>query len=299
MKKLGLFVLSLLFLFPSNSNSQIFGRIMDRAADDFSRKVEDKIARKLSEEIAKAAFRPVEKALDDMMQERYEQDTLNGNYDGSYSDFVKMMTISVDLPESYTFDIILEAETEDYDGKERDMDMLLSKDGGIIGFSQEEGESYNFVIFDQERQIMAVYDQEKKTVMALPSMFNYVEKKMEDIEEEITIEKTGKTKKIAGYECDEYKIEDEETNTKAYIAKDFPISWREAYEPFLKQMSPTTRREKMPEGMVLKSEAKTKKKGKKSSFEVEEVREEEFKIINAEYQKQDYSTADYSEDEED
>ena len=44
MKKLGLFVLSLLFLFPSNSNSQIFGRIMDRAADDFSRKVEDKVS---------------------------------------------------------------------------------------------------------------------------------------------------------------------------------------------------------------------------------------------------------------
>ena len=45
----------------------------------------------------------------------------------------------------------------------------------------------------------------------------------------------------------------------------------------------------MPEGMVLKSETKTKKKNKKSTFEVKKIIEEPYKLDNSEYEQTSYS----------
>lgn len=278
------------------SQAQIFGRIMDRAKDKVSQRIEDKVVERISEEIARAAMKPIDKAIDDMLKERYEQDSINGKTDVDYGAFAKAFLQPVNLPDSYTFDITLECETKDYDGDKSKMEMLMTKDGSAIGFVQIDEDKRTLMIFDTENDLMAVYNEEEKKVQGMPSMLSLAgamasTNKDEDAYE-MTMEKTGKTKKIAGYKCDEWKIDDEETTTTAYVAEDFPVSWKKAFGPYLKQMLPTTQRDQMPEGMTLKSESKTKAKNKKSKFEVKKVIETPYTINNKDYKQETYATED-------
>ena len=293
-------LITLLSISTTTVNGQIFNRILDRTQDKISREISNRIVEAISDEITRAAMKPIDRAVDDMMRERYRQDSIEGRTThANYNDFIKAFTIQVDLPEQFDFDLTLKAETKDYDGEKAEMDMLLRKDGALLGIVQYENDSKNTIVFDLENNIMAVYNdgKEGKQVTAVPSMLNmtngmtYTPKDDEEEKYEVTMKKTGKTKKVLGYKCDEWEIDDEATTTKCLIANDFPVSWKASFGQFLKEMMPTTQREEMPEGMVLKSETKTKKKNKKSSFEAKKVIEEPFSIINTDYEQINYGTA--------
>jgi hypothetical protein len=155
------------------------------------------------------------------------------------------------------------------------------------------------MVFDMTNNIMAIYTEEKegKKVMAMPSMLSLAGTMVNNNDEldgeekyKATIKKTGKTKKILGYQTELWEIDEETTVSKVYIAPDFPISWRESFSKFLKEMMPVSRRESMPDGMVLKSETKTKQKSKKSTFEVKEIIEDPAKIDNSQYKQTSYNT---------
>ena len=275
------------------AQAQIFGRIVDRAKDKISNKIEEKVVERISEEIARAAMKPIDSAIDDMLKERHQQDSINGKSDVDYGEFLNAFLKPVDLPDSYTFDITLECETKDYDGDKSKMEMLLTKDGSAIGFVQFENDKRTTMVFDTKNDVMAVYNEEEKKVQGMPSMLSLAgamaATSNDEDEYKLTFEKTGKTKKVVGYECDEWEIDDEETTTKALVAEDFPIEWKASFGPFMKQILPTTQRDQMPNGMTLKSESKTKAKNKKSKFEVKKVIEEPFKIENGNYTQETYS----------
>jgi len=277
------------------AHAQIFGRIVDRAKDKISNKIEDKVVERISEEIARAAMKPIDNAIDDMLKERHAQDSINGKTDVDYGEFVNAFLKPVNLPDSYTFDMTLECETKDYDGDKTDMEMLLTKDGSAIGFVQFENGKRMTMVFDTKNDIMAVYNEEEKKVQGMPSMLSLAGAMASSQEEdayEMSFDKTGKTKKVAGYECDEWEIDDEETTTKALVAENFPIEWKDSFGPFLKQMLPTTQRDQMPKGMTLKSESKTKAKNKKSKFEVKKVIDSAMTINNRDYKQETYATED-------
>lgn len=289
-----LFSILLLSISTTMVSAQIFNRVLNRTKDKIGQKIEDKVVERISEEIAQAATKPIDDAVDSMLKERYEQDSIAGNTDVDYGEFLNAFLTPVELPPSYNFDLTLDAEVTDYDGEKQDIEMLLTSTGAAIGIVQTEDGKRMTMVFDMENEIMAIYnDGEDKTVQALPSMMSLATqmaaKEVEDSAYEMTIEKTGKTKKIEGYECDEWKIDDEDTVTKAYVASDFPVKWEDAYKPFLRQMLPTTQRDKMPSGMTLKSETKTKKKNKKSKFEVKKVITDTKVIDNSEYKKEDFT----------
>lgn len=283
-KKLSL-SLSLL-LFCTFANAQIFGRIMDRAADKISDRIEDKIVEKISDEITRAAYKPVDKAIDDMFRSSYEQDSTGGKAAKvNYGDYLNKMLQPVDLPQQYQFDVQILAETRDYDGDKNQMTILMSSSQNNIGMITEEDGKETMIVFDVDSDIMAMYDLQEKKVSAFPSMLSLASQVAS--EQEMTIEKTGKTKKIAGYQCAEYIIEDETTNTKAYVSEDFPASWAKAFGEMFKKISPNSRNQLM-DGMTLKSESKTKQKNKKSTYEAKKVTRDDFTIVNADYEKVQY-----------
>ena len=275
------------------AHAQIFGRIVDRAKDKISNEIEERVVERISEEIARAAMKPIDNAIDDMLKERHQQDSINGKTDVDYGEFLNTFLKPVELPDSYTFDMVLECETKDYDGDKSKMEMLLTKDGSAIGFVQFENDNRTMMIFDTKNDVMAVYNEEEKKVQGMPSMLSIAgamaSAHSEEDAYEVTIEKTGKTKKVAGYECEEWEIDDEETTTKALVAADFPIEWKESFGPFIKQILPTTQRDKMPDGMTLKSESKTKAKNKKSRFEVKKVIDDPLTVNNQDYTQETYS----------
>ena len=275
------------------AQAQIFGRIANRAKDKLVNRLEDKVVEKISDEIARAAMKPIDNAIDDMLKERYEQDSINGKTDVDYGEFVNAFLKPVNLPDNYTFDITLKCETKDYDGDKTEMEMLLTKDGSAIGFVQFEDGKKMTMVFDTKNELMAIYDHEENKVQGMPSMLSMagaIAGKYDEDTYEVSYEKTGKSKKIKGYECNEWAIDDEETTTKAMVAEDFPIAWKYSFAPFLQQMLPTTQRDEMPEGMVLKSESNTKAKNKKSKFEVKKIIESAMVMNNADYEQETYTT---------
>lgn len=288
-----------LFIFISiEGQGQIFDRIINRTQDKLSREISNRIVERISDEITRAAMKPVDKAIDDMLKERYKQDSISGKTRSrNYDDFIATFSVPVELPADYSFDVTLKTETKDYDGNKNKADLMLTKDGSSIGIVQYEDKKESIMVFDMTNNIMAIYteDDDGKKVMAMPSMLSLaatMTQPQNDDEEpyEVTIKKTGKTKKILGYETEQWEIDDETTVTKAYLANDFPISWRESFGQFLKEMMPVSRRENMPEGMVLKSETKTKKKSKKSTFDVKEIIDTPTKIDNSQYKQNSYNT---------
>ena len=267
-------------------HAQIFGRIMDRAADKLSDHIEDKVVEKISEEIARAAYKPVDQAIDDMFKQQYEQDSTGGQVANvDYGDYLSKIMKPVDLPASYAFDVQIYAETKDYDGDRNDLTILMSSTNDYLGMVTYEDGKETMIVFDPTDDIMAMYDMEEKKVSAFPSMIDLATQVA--AEQEMNIERTGKTKKIAGYECVEYLIEDETATTKAYVSEDFPASWAKAFGQMFQKVSPNSRN-KLLEGMTLKSESKTKKKNKKSTYETKKVTRDLYEITNAEYEKINY-----------
>ena len=231
--------------------------------------------------------------------ERYESDSINGRTTSAdYNGFLKAFMTPVELPANYTFDIVLQADIKDYNGKKSKIEFMLTKDGSLLGLKNMDKEEASLIIFDLTNDVIATYTVEdnKKQVMAMPNMMTYggayIKANIDEDDMKTTMEKTGKTKKIEGYKCEEWKIEDEKTVTKAYIATEFPISWKESHSKFLSYMMPTTQKDEMPNGMALKSESKTKKKNKKSSFVVTKVVDTPFVFDNTEYEQISYDVED-------
>lgn len=289
-------VFTILFIFSfSIAQAQIFGRIVDRVADKVVDKMEDKLVEKISDEIARAAYRPVEAAIDSMFRHEYEA-RYGASDSVDYSDFLNKILTPVDLPASYTFDVRVMGETKDYDGTKNDIEILMTKNGDFFGTSTYEDDGKSTVIIDNKNQIMAMYLESKngsKSVTAFPSMMDVMTKYAVDqsakdtVSNDFKFERTGKTKKIAGYQCDEWIMEDSATKTKAFIATDFPGDWKKSFGAMIKNISPSSRVQFF-DGMVLKSETKTKKKGKKSTFVAKKVITNPTVITNADYTKEDY-----------
>ncbi len=279
--------------------AQILGNIFERATDKISDKISDEINEAIYKEIEKATVRAVDDAMDDMLKERYESDSINGRTNSAdYNGFLKAFMTPVDLPAQYTFDMVLHADIKDYDGKKSKIEFMLTTDGSLLGLKNIDEEIASLIIIDLTNDVIATYSEEdgKKQVTAIPNMMtfggSYIKANMDEEDMKMTMEKTGKTKKIEGYKCEEWKIEDEKTITKAYIATEFPIDWKDSHSKFLSYMMPTTQKDKMPTGMSLKSESKTKKKNKKSSFIVTKIIDTLTVFDNTQYEQIKYDTKD-------
>lgn len=290
MKKL-LFLLAIALTVPTISQAQLLDNLIKDTQNSLSRRLSQEISDRIAQELTKAVMRPIDKAFDEMLKEQYQQDSIAGNTNGrDYSSYLSSILTPVDLKDSYSFDLTLECEMTDYSKEKSTMDMLLTKDGSLIGIKQYDGDMEMFMVFDVANDVMITFSEEdgEKQVMGMPNVLKTTGALTTGMQEEFNdmeIEKTGKTKKFAGYTCDEYKIEDEETYTKAYVAQDFPVGWEASTGNFLKNMMPAIQRDKMPQGMSLYSESKTKKKNKKSKFEVKNVIESGLTLNTGDYKK--------------
>lgn len=275
-----IYTLSLLlaFLFSSaDVSAQIFGRIINKATDKIRDKAEDRIA----EEIANAVYRSIDRKMDEMFREQYRQDSINGKTTASYEAYMAAMFKEVDLPESYMFDGKIT-----YEFKENKdayiMDMYYAKEKAILGYGQPEENT--LMIYDMENDIISIYNLEEKTVQALPNFLNYAA--LGPIDSlEITVTKTGKTKKVAGYNSYEYIVEDDERKTTAYITEELPFDLSDTFYGIVKELNPNYSEAHKINGVMLLSDIKEKNSKKKSSMKATEVDLSQITVNNDEYKK--------------
>lgn len=90
------------------------------------------------------------------------------------------------------------------------------------------------VITDVKNEAMITFDEEEKaaTVMSSRWMSGMMEKQMSKSNEassKATVTRTGQTKKILGYTCEEYIIQDEKSKTVCWITKEIEIDYMKTF----------------------------------------------------------------------
>ncbi len=295
----GLWFLTLIFLLPFQSQAQFGRMIKDRVQKKVERKVEEKIVEEISEAIAREAFKPIEKSIDELFKSSYENETGDSvdweKAGAAYSDFLLGMNKAANVPDAYTFDYSLEVEVKDYDDKKHNMRYFFSKDGKIMGMQEYSADKKDVVVFDSENDVMVVYSVDKngkKTAQALPSVMKLasafagkaVKEEME--KQNFNVSKTGKTKKIIGYTCDEYLVETDEDKTVAYVSNSFPVSFTKTFGESMNNFLPSnyTNSSDLMEGMSLLTQYQNKEdKKRSSSFEAKKLSEEKTVYDNKDY----------------
>lgn len=207
--KATLFIL-LFFLVVPTTHAQIWKKV--------KKSVERTVENRAEREAEKAANDAIDEALKDLEGNEEEDDA-----EGSQSDFMKLtLGSSTDLPAQYQFDYKIAYKiTSNKD--ETDITYLLDNEASNIGFVIEGQKENNIMVMDMDRKLVAMFMQNKKgekSGQVLPNMVSkkFFGEKIAESHEKTKVVKTGRTKIILGYTCDEYQATSEEGEANIWIA---------------------------------------------------------------------------------
>ena len=290
-----------LLIFGSHmAEAQVFKRILNETTRKAGQEIENMAVRKVSDLVARKIAQSVESAFDQMIREAMESDSNYVNKSDvpdsvyysagtKYAEFLRGMNDAANVPDVYSFDLNIVAETDD-GSKPHEVKMFYSETQAILGIEQMEKEKVNLMVMDLENDVMVMYTTDKKgkkTAQALPSMMKFgssIANKYDDDEAEF--KRTKDVETVAGYPCVKYILKSKSATSQFFATDKIGIDWKDSYGDALKQFSPTTFRKGMDtmRGMVLKSIYTEKKKSKKvHTFEAREVNKEKTQITNSEW----------------
>lgn len=296
MKTIVILFFSLSLLCPQSSSAQLLGKLKDATMRKIEQRIEDKIVEELSEELARRAMKPVDKAFDDFLRASYEKDSgeemsseefdsLMNSTSSAYADFLVALNENADIPEEYNFDIGLDIETREESKEVMKTRMLFAKGASYIGFKQDDSEEDIIIVMDSENDLFVMYNLTQGAAQAVPSMFSlskglataYMD------EEEYALkyfDATGKTKKVQGYTCSEFKGETNSQKFTAYFTDELPIDWTDNFGKMVTSMAPRTYNKEYEKatGVLMKSESQDLETKKKTKWEVKNVSEEPFSL---------------------
>lgn len=284
------------------SQAQILGKLRRQISRDLNNKMEQLIVDKASDIIVSAVMRPVEKAFDDLVREAYQADSAKYANDPQYADslryqrfenYVAALNRGIEnVPDSYTFDRSITYEFKENASK-REMTMHFSDQQSYMAFEQKDGEkgAKSYIVFDFDRNINVLYSIDKKgekSFQAIPSLignsgtFSISEEGKENIKEFSQWSKTGKTKEIIGFKCDEYFFREGTVSNYFYIARDFPSIFKNAYFEAVRKYFPNKGTERMDqiEGTLMEAESKDESKNYTSRMTVIDYSETSWTLTN-------------------
>ncbi len=188
----------------------------------------------------------------------------------------EMMGKEAKIKDSYSFSttITMHTYTEKKSGKKKnvtDMDWMFSDDGTSFAMRTKESKHDALMIMDMENNSMINLNQKDKQAMTFSMDMGDVKEIADEQNEKKSFRKTGRTKSILGYSCDEYEIEDEESTGTFWFTtqlKGFDFS---------KVPGPKKKRKSSPWDSLTKSggamleSTMTEKKGKTSHIKATKV----------------------------
>ncbi|WP_158859975.1 DUF4412 domain-containing protein [Lunatibacter salilacus] len=266
-----IFIIGTVVFIPIDAEAQLLRRLKSAAEEGVARAVE----RRVVSEVEKATQNQFEKAFGNLYTGPKGS---NRTYD--FSKILESVNMDVETEESYSFKGVAEMEVTSTDSKGKSEDpariiSYLSNDEQFTGMefrddTKKNSEEKTVMIFDFKNNatIMLVENDEGKSSMAFGLDWQKMMEGMEemDVEEEnaepvdwdeFKFEKTGKTKTILGYACEEYLAKNEEMEAVYWISTK-PIEGLQAFwgknSPFITQRMQTENQEyfnKFPEGSVM------------------------------------------------
>ena len=255
-------LLVLLFVIPKEANAQLLRKIKNRVTNT----VEDAILDKTEEK----ARQKTDEALDEMLDEKQEkkkkkakkkdrnenQDSADASADDhmdaeeskAASDFMAAVLnrSEASYKPSYAFHSEVHMTYSDAKGKkENKMQLSLGEQCLLIEMEDEE----SMMIQDFENKSMVNLDQQKKTGQAISLDFlSGLSTPIDtDDDDEVSFAKTGRTKQVLGYHCEEYKLETEDGHMEIWMTDEAPVKNTD----FMEGMSSMLKNDNfMPPGMT-------------------------------------------------
>ncbi|MFY9243850.1 MAG: hypothetical protein WAO74_12570 [Polaribacter sp.] len=219
-------------------------------------------------------------------KEKKKQDTNLTESDKNY--LKEKLSPTVNIPSSFSFDKSIELEFTDDRGESYPMEFLLGNYPDIWGMSvaskemQGQGQVIMVMTPKSSTAFMDVAGMKMKKSTSLEEMgdsYKMTDKLPEDGDFEY--KKTGNTKTILGYTCEEYRVDYNYTNAKGsavfWVSKDFPIQNKQLPMLGMKMNNPYF------DGFVL--ELNTTNQGKNHVIKVTNVSDKNVSIKTSEYKK--------------
>ncbi len=243
MKKIiALLIIGFFAVNMNQANAQVVKRFMDKRKDTAAETATDRVGEEADKEVVKGVNKQLDKLFGKSDEKSTETpasvtDSSSSNSSSSSSSSASGigmsallsgmgMSTTANVKDSYDFDAYIEMTITSYDkkGKEEESGIYISyidadsPDYGM-SISEEDEEDAVLMIFDTENNLMLTLSDSdgEKTGFAVAFNEEQMEAISESYEEEETeveanpydVKKTGRTKKILGYKCDEYQTEDE------------------------------------------------------------------------------------------
>jgi len=182
-----------------------------------------------------------------------------------------------DVEDEYTFDhaIAYHMTTTKKNGKvesEIDMNMLLSDEKPMFGMETIAEGAVSTIIYEMEKNQMITLTKSSGTTMGMVIGINpstaaeYAENKEGSEKAEHNLRKSGRTKSILGYHCEEWIMEDEKQNSEVWLSEDIDMNIGNAFSAMgasAKGKSPFAGKE-YPSGTMLEVNSVDQKSGETS-----------------------------------
>lgn len=263
MKKI-FFILSIVFIssLTFESTAQPVGRFLEKKMKQATQRAAQKADEEVTEEMNEQVDKSVEKVFDDIFGNDEESDSAatekskstSSSSGGDPSDamataMMKKLGVSMapaNVQESYDYqgNIVMAVQSWDQNGETQgEVNYTTHYSNNYSGFAMEfyQDNASSTMIFDTKNGAMLILTDdgnEKTGIVTTYAVDSLGEDYYEDVEEEEieeiedysiyneNLKKTGKTKKIAGYKCDEYRYEDEEDEGTVWMTTDIsPELW--------------------------------------------------------------------------
>jgi hypothetical protein len=205
-------------------NAQFLERLnkrVQRSAENAAISHAEKIAAEKAEEA-------IEKGISKGLESFFE-----AQLNGLDSISVKSVAPS-ELPDQYEFEWMYTLQMQTNDGL-MNIDYFLKPEASYFGAKPEldltQTTEYIFMVVDIQRNINTIFMESNGTKMAMPSsvpLDTDFDSNDVDNSDNFTFTEIG-TKTILGYNCQGYKMENDDSITKIYVTKDAPVSFTQLF----------------------------------------------------------------------
>jgi hypothetical protein len=235
------------------------------------------------------------KIIEDNLEAQAERDSARAVEEGEEPDqspnttmthvYMDALGLSEKVPyeSSYDFDSYVQMEVRDFNKNDKETDYILydsyvTKDAVDYAMVYTDKKDRTTIIFDSKNSAVLILTDSDGEKMGIASEVDpeAFEEEMEEAGEEDNYEayepyKTGKSKDILGYKCDEYLIEDEELEAHMWVCEDLGRQIRKEMLDQRHTFGTVFLHAAYANGMVMEYEQILKEKGERTVMQVTDI----------------------------
>ncbi len=283
-------VFAVMLIQPANGQ-RILRSLREKVEERVEKKVEERAEKKVDEAIDKQLDKLEEALEDSAAKDPVKTDEERRQRMQNIMKGMGMSGEPVPVADNYRFDHMIQMHVESYDAngnKESDGEFIthLSPDSKSMAYQMVSGDMGNpgqgMFIMDAENGATIILSEEdgNKTGI-IYGLGTFFETMGENVEEEAdldetpesylanpNVKKTGRTKNIAGYKCEEYKYSDETSESNIWITKDLKLNTRDFFSTLFKT---SLYSHGIPWGYMMEVTTNDKGTGEKSFMQVTKI----------------------------